>query len=335
AGLLGRAAQMRAEHVGLACTRIARWAQSRGALTTELEFVHAAALACPGDPRLALAVGRVTRDRGEYLQAETWYGRTVGLARQVADWETYARAYVGLGNMWVARGVFPAARKTLLKAARCAERRSIRDVHGMALHDLFVVEMECQRDEDGYRYAEAALRVYGSGHSLLPTLAHDVAYFWLARGRFGDALSVLRAMIPRIPAHRHVQVHGNIARAAGAIGDERTFEDASNAVRAASDEAPGKADALVEIARAALSLGRWERAEDAAEQALKIARARGEAKIVFVAEGVMESSRNEHAAHSASQCNAPGRKESTPAKETAAPFALNLVRSLEAIAVGA
>lgn len=289
AGLLGRPEAARADLVALACTRIAQWANVRGARATELEFAQAAAAACPGDPRLALAVGRAARDRAEYPRAETWLHRTIALARQVGDWDSYSRAYIALGKMFVARGAFPNARKNLQKALRAAERRGLRNPQGMALHDLFTVEAECHNTEEAEEYAGRALRAYGPGHNLLPSLAHDVARFWLENGYFADALPVLRAAVPRMEAVHQPYGQAGLARAAGAIGDESTFEAAWCVIWNLADEMAGKADALVEAARGAASLGRWDQAEEAGEAALALARQRGQNKVMFDAEAVLES----------------------------------------------
>nr|MDQ3556918.1 tetratricopeptide repeat protein [Gemmatimonadota bacterium] len=294
--VLGPPDGVSAEHVGLACSRIATWAQGRGAQATQTEFSRAAALAHPGDARLALAAGRAIRDQGEYPRAETWYQRAVGLARHAGDWDAYARAYIGLGKVWIARGVYPAARKSLLKAHRAAERHSLHDAAGMALHDLFTVESDCHRDKEAQVYAEAALRTYGPGHRLLPTLAADVGYFWLVRGRFDDAFSVLKAAVPKMLPQQRMDGYSNLARAAAAAGEREVFSIASEFVCEAAAEAPGKAAALVEVARAAVTLGLFDQAEASAGQALAIARDRGESRVLLTAEGVLQSARNARSA---------------------------------------
>lgn len=325
ARLLAAPERVSTEHVGLACSRIAAWAQTRGAQATQVEFSQAAALACPGNARLALAAGRAIRDQGEYPRAESWYQRAVGLARQAGDWDAYARAYIGIGKVWIARGVYPAARKSLLKAHRAAERHSLRDVAGMALHDLFTVESDCHCDAEAHAYAEAALRSYGPGHRELPSLANDIAYFWMSRGRFAEALFVLRTAVPQMGSHYRLFGQGNLARAAGAVRDVGAYRSAAQAVWEAADDTPGKADALTEVARAAKSLGLFARAQAAAEHAIQIATSRGEAKILFVAEGVLESVRAERWVQEQA---APSSADPPPPQ--ADDLSALLVRSLEA-----
>lgn len=297
AGLLGRPEAARADLVALACTRIAQWANVRGARATELEFAQAAAASCPGDPRLALAVGRAARDRAEYPRAETWLHRTIALARQVGDWDSYSRAYIALGKMFVARGAFPNARKNLQKALRAADRRGLREPQGMAAHDLFTVEAECSNVTEAQEYAARALRAYGPSHATVPSLAHDVARFWLENGDFAHALPVLRAAVPRMRTTHQPYGQGGLARAAGSVGDEVTFDAAWRMIWALADEIAGKADALVEAARGAASLGRWSEAEKASKAALALAHQRGQTKVLFDAEAVLESVQAERKAN--------------------------------------
>ena len=329
AGLLGRPDKARADLIGLACARIARWARREGARTTELEFSQAAALACPGEPRLALTVGRAVRDRAEYPRAETWLHRTIALARQVSDWDSYSRAYIALGKMFVARGALPSARKHLQKALRAAERKGLREPQGMALHDLFTLESDCHRDSEALTYAEAALRAYGPGHPDLPTLAYDVAFFWVLRGRFVDALPVLRAAVPRMRPWHQPYGHAGLARAAGATGDELTFDAAWQVIWNLAEDTAGRADALVEAARGAASLGRWSQAEQASEAALRLARQRGQNKVIFDAESVLESVRMER---NADTPHIRTQEGSIVPDSAAISLVQHFVESLEAVA---
>ncbi len=331
--MLGRRAGVEPTAVGVTCTRVAQWALGKGVPATAFEFTQAAAMASPQDPKLALTVAHTARNGAEYSGAEVWYQRTVGLARQAGDWDTYARAYLGLGKMWLARGVYPAARKNLLKARRAAERKGLNHVLGMALHDLFTVESESRRDGEAIANAQAALRAYGPGNPELGALAYDVAFYWLQHGRFAQALPVLRAVAPHMKEAHQVQAQGGLARAAGAVGDTTTFEDAWRAVWKLDDESAGKADTLVEASRGAASLGRWGDAERAAAHALELARQRRQTKIAHDAEGVLESVRSERSADTA-----PRQAETVPAGgapvDPADVLARGLVESLEASARG-
>jgi tetratricopeptide (TPR) repeat protein len=284
------------EVIGGACVQVAEWARTHRASATEFEFQQASASACPDDPKVALIVGRAARDRAEYPAAESWYQRAIALARRVSDWDTYARAYIGLGKTAVARGSYPTARKAFVKAVRVASRQRLRDPEGMALHDLFAVEAQGFHDAEALAYAAAALRAYGPRHRLLPSLALDLAYFWIERGDFAAALPVIQAVLPYLSPRHHLSAYGNMVRAAGAVGDELAFESSWQEVVAWADDDPHYGDALVATAQGAASLRRWDRAEWAAQRALDIGRKRREEETVHKAEALLHSVRNERIA---------------------------------------
>jgi tetratricopeptide (TPR) repeat protein len=194
--------------------------------------------------------------------------------------------------MWFFRGVAPRARTHLLKAIEAAAREGLRDVAGMAYHDLFITASTAHWDAEAITYAGAAAQAYSPGHHLLPSLAYDVAYYWVQRGQFARALPVLKAAVPHmVPEHKTV-AHGGLARAAGNAGDVQTFDVAWQNLWALDDQAPYKGDGLVEAARGAASLGRWDDAERAALRAREIASARGEMRVAFDAEAVLDSVRS-------------------------------------------
>ena len=287
AGILARPGSMDPERIALACTRVAAWAEEQGKPLTSLEFFQAAAIASPLDPHHALRVARATRDRAQYERAEAWLQRAIGLARRAKDWDAYARAYIALGNMMRRRGAYPAARHNLTKALRRAVRQGQRETEGMALHDLFVLEYECGNTGEAQKLAARALRAYGRDHALIPALAHDLAYAWLHSGLYERALPVFKAAYDRVAKHHLPGVLGSIARASGAMGDQSEFERAWRAL-SELDPGPGVAEAWTDAARGAVSLGDWDEARDAARHAERIATERGEAKITFTAESILE-----------------------------------------------
>ncbi len=313
------------EAVGLACSRVGRWADREGHPLTAVEFYQAAALTCPADARHALQVGRAVRDRAQYSRAEAWLQRAVGLGRQARDWDTYIRAYIALGKMMRQRGTYPAARRNLLKALRRATRQGLRNVEGMALHDLFVLEDECGNEAEARKYAAGAVRAYGQGHRLLPALAHDVAYFWLQRGYYDQALPVFFQVLPRVSGTHRTVALGSLARAAGASGDEQSHDWAGSLLFEA-EEGPGLAEAWVEAARGAVALERWDDARIAAGRAEALARRRGEEKVRYLAEGVLQSVDSEERARQHRQ-QRPHPKE---ADEETRELARALVSTLQA-----
>lgn len=299
ARMLGEPTQISEEMVALACRRVSQWADDEGLLTTALAFAQAAATVTPGDPGTAFAVGKLARRRAEYARAETWFRRTIALARQIGDWATYSQAFLGLGRMYMQRGNLPAARRFLVRSMRAAQRNSLHEIEGMALHDLFAVAGEADRNEDAHQYARAAFEAYGPHSAAIPRLAHDVAYWWIRRGHFAEALPVLDSVLPHFqqPGDR-MTVLGSIARAAGGLGQRERFREsweAAHDLLRTNTADQGSAQGLLDMAHGAATLGLWDKAETASREALEMASRRNEAKIRLTAESLMESVRHHRA----------------------------------------
>jgi tetratricopeptide (TPR) repeat protein len=295
AAMLGAAATMREENVALACRQVSQWAEARGRLAASLSFAQAAAVVTPADPSAAYTVGRLARRRAEHARAETWFRRTIALARQAGDWPTYAQAFLGLGNLYVLRGNFPAARRFLVRALRAAGRNSLHDIEGGALHDLFGIAVETGDAKEAHELARAAFQAYGPHHPRLPRLAHDVAYFWTTQGSFERALSVFKSLVPHFeePAWR-LALMGDLGRSAGGAGDRESFQMAWEEVAELARQHPGSdtvARSYLDLAHGALSLGAWERADDAAQRALEGATRRGDGKTRLTAEALIDAAR--------------------------------------------
>lgn len=237
AEILGRPNATTGELMARACHRVAEWADERDLTATAIAFVQAAALAAPLDADTACTLARLARRRAEHARAETWFRRAIALARQSGDWSAYSLAFLGLGNLYVLRGSFPVARRFYVRALRAARRHSLHALAGMTFHDLFVLAVASGRPHEAERAAREAHREYGRDHPRLRALAHDVACFWMEQGHPARALSVFRALLPRVtrPAERLVA----LANLAGA------GEEAERAVRA-EDPAAREADAFAE-----------------------------------------------------------------------------------------
>jgi tetratricopeptide (TPR) repeat protein len=290
AEMLGAPVEIDAERVALACLSIAGWARDAGKPATSRDFAFAAVVACPGSPVYALATARQYRDQGLHEEAEVMYQRAVALARQVGDWDSYTRAYAGMGKLSWTRGAYPSARKFLLKALRAAERRRLQQLRALVLHELFVVEIDCNRVEQAEWYAEAAVGAYGPGHAMLPVLAFDIAVSWMYQGRFVEALPVFLRIVPKLEGDPELALMawGDIARAAGGVGDVEMFDLAYGKVLAAPAQMSRKADALRDVAYGAVHLCRLDDAEMVAHEALSLARERDDHKTVFMVDALLE-----------------------------------------------
>jgi tetratricopeptide (TPR) repeat protein len=287
------------EMVSLACRRVAQWADEQGLLTTALSFAQAAATVTPGDASVAYAVGKLARRRAEYARAETWFRRAIALARQIGDWPTYSQSFLGLGRLYIQRGNLPMARRFLVRAIRAAERNSLHDLQAMGFHDMFGVAVEAGRSTEARELARAAFEAYGPKSPGLLRLAQDVAYWWITEGYFARAVPVLRSLIPHLPqTSDRLMAFGNLARAAGSLGDREGFRDAWDACHdllshvAANEQA---AQGLLDLAHGAASLALWDKAETAAREALEIGSRRQEGKMRLTAEALLESVRHHRA----------------------------------------
>jgi tetratricopeptide (TPR) repeat protein len=312
------------DRVAEACTAVAQWAEDEGHMNTALAYTQAASVASPGRARLALAVGQLARRRAELARAETWFRHTIMVSRQTGDWESYSRAYIALGNMLISRGNYPGAHRMHIKALRAARRKGMPEIQGMALHDLFVIADETGRGEQAEEYARQAFRAYGPTHASVPSLAHDIAYFWMQRGYFARALDVFQALEAHLQSPRErLVLLSNVARASAGTGNREGFRKAWTQVyRLAKDPelqgvVPG---ALLELALGAANLAEWDRAQQAAEESLELAIRNGHGKIRFRAEALLDEVRNGRAA----EANTPAVRAS--AKTDA--FASDMVRSL-------
>lgn len=323
--MVGRPDRVHAEHVALACRQVGQWAEARGNLATALSFFQAGALACPGDACSAFKVGQIARKRAENARAESWFRRTIALARQAGDWSSYALAFSGLGTLYLQRGNLPAAHRFQIRCFRAAKRHNLREIAGGALHDLHVIATVSGQGTAAQYYAREAFEQYGPNHPRLSNLAHDIAYFWLTQGCFGPALAVFQALLPAVShAAERLTTLSNICRAAGGAGDRASFSSAWDEVWSNADEqsAEAHAEAFLELAHGALSLGEWDRAELAANRALTTARLRGEARVDITAESVIESIR-----HDRLSVEVPASREAATSTEAHA-LAEDLVRCL-------
>jgi len=319
----------RPEAVELACQHIAHWADGHGYSATAVAFAQAAAMTVPFDAGAAYAVGRIARRRAEHSRAETWFRRAIALARQSGDWSSYALAFSSLGNLYMQRGNIPTARRFHLRALKAARRHSLRSIQGSAQHDLFVIAAGHNHKEEAERYARGAFESYGPEHPRLAALAHDIGFFWMERGHFAPALTVFEALLPHITRHQdRLEALANIVRAAAGAGERRQFEHTWDEVwdgLARDESAENIAAVLLEMAHGAAQLGETERAERAAERAVRTARERGESKTLLTAESVLDSVRRTRAAR-----GRPADTPRPPAPEETELFATDLVRSLNA-----
>jgi hypothetical protein len=225
----------------------------------------------------AYLLGRIARTQGLRLDvADWWYRRAERWARQANDWETLGNAVIGRAKVARDCGRQREARRLLYRAGRLAAKHGLREMTAWVWHDLLVVATREGDGEAVTAHCQAALRAYGAGHPALIVLAKDLAYFWMMSGRFGDALPIFRAVLPRLEAGSRYRMNAlvNIVRAAAAVGEKDVVEETWNAAVAEIDAQPsteGVAQAWLDLGHGARTLGDRSRILEVAGRALDAA----------------------------------------------------------------
>lgn len=284
----------------LACVELADWAATTGRPETAIAWRECAAHAVPGDPERARLAGVAARDGSRFQRARQWFVRAIALASQREEWAVCARCWLSVATMYMARGSLPRGRRALRRAAARAKMSGLREVRGMVAHDRFVLETKAGRSRAAERLAHAALRLYGSEqeHHLVPRLGHDVAYWWMQMGRFGEALAVLNHLEPHFKdPEKLLRLHASRARAYAATGMFDEFWTASGESLRQIGHVKAQyplGEAYLELARGACSVGAWRNALEWAEASAAVAEQRGLAKLAYEADLVRESARQRY-----------------------------------------
>lgn len=241
---------------------VATWAQRCGAPATALAYTQAAALAAPASPGRALATGQLAAAAGQGGRSETWFRRSVALARRAGAWSIYVRAYLELGALREEEGLVDAAQEMFIRALRGARRAGVREERGAAIHGLMRVALRRGRLEDAERLGRHARRFMDRD---TPGLRHDLAELAVRRGEGAAEVPVLRELLGSRTQHaERVATLRLLCRAAAQAGDRATLEDVWPEVQELARAAQPGDDAgsvLLEVARAAASAGAVRRAE--------------------------------------------------------------------------
>ncbi len=290
--------------VSRACDAVSAWAEGEGHAGTALAWARAAASAYPPNVAAAYRVGVMARRRADYATAEAWLQHAGSMARRHGDWYGFVLSLNSLGNLDVQRGDFRQARAHLATALGAARRprgrveggrKRLRLLEGDVLHDLMTVSVYAGDYPGAERYAAEAFERMRTGHHRLPELAHDVAFFWMERGRFGRALQVFEAVLPHFHNQEaRARVLTNLLRAAGATGRGEVFERHSAEARSILETLPAAltpAAFWTCVARGEASLGHWDAAERAALRASRVAELRHEADQLAAISPLLESVR--------------------------------------------
>lgn len=293
AGVVSGNAQPRREEIARACRRMSRWAEHNTLPRTAIWYAQAASMSEPANAEHAYTTAVLLRQVSESARAEAWYRRAIGLARRRRDTDTYARACLGLGNLFMQRGEYAKAKVAFERGFRTARRAGIRKLRAEALHDLFTVAVETDQVAEAELLARRALRAYPRSHPRIPALAHDVAVFWLLHGLYWRALPVLQAVAQVIvrPKDR-LMVLSNLVRAAGGAGRIDVFAIGWSDTWQIIDAQPDLecvTSSLLRLAYGSLLLRDWERVDLAARYASELAARRGQKTIQKEADALLRA----------------------------------------------
>ncbi|HEU4453468.1 MAG TPA: hypothetical protein VFR81_10420 [Longimicrobium sp.] len=261
-----------------ACVELSDWASDQGYPATSALFAEAASALSPEDPDLAFRAGRANRRNVAHGRAVLWFQRGTGMARRTANWQAYVDCWLGWGNLEIVRGRFDAARRLLIRAYRASQKYNLPELGAAAQHDLFMLCVEQRQFSNAYKHAAEALEAYSPDHPSYPYIVHDLAQTWARDGYGSVALPLLVAVRQFITApSAQIQIAGNIAGAAGLVGDMDQFYAAWDYVsKHATRPMPYVAAALATVAEGAFALRLNRQASEAAASALRFAQQRQE-----------------------------------------------------------
>lgn len=290
---VGPDGDMLSEDVTTACRRVTTWAATNGLPVAQREFTQVVARLNPDDLGAALDAARLTRDAGDHPGGERWFRHVITRARRVADWKSYAWAYIGLGVLYHRAGNHPAAQVVLHRARRAAHRHGLMPEAGSAHHHLFTLAAESGRTADVYAHVEMALRCYGRESERLPSLVHDAGRFWIDMGQYRRALPVLEAVRPLLEpqVNEYTLCSANLAWAAAGAGELGKFEAYEEATVAAVRKRPREeiaAQAYLHLGYALELLGDVTSAEELAERARQLSDTVGARYVRVKAEELLE-----------------------------------------------
>lgn len=274
--------------MALAALTVAEWAFGSDHIQTALAYSRLAA-AVANTSRFAWLTARHHRTYGYSEESENWFHVAHAAATRDRDWDTKARALMGLGWLSFNRGSYPRARRRFEFALRVAKRYHVQERLGEIHHHLFTIGVATTDHALAEREAHLVLDHYRHSHPRLPHFAHDLAAYWTGRGDYTNALLLLRQLLARKYFEQEPDAELLTfawgARAAAGAGDAaiftRFFAEAKGRIAAAPSESLAVAQALLLLARGALSLERWSVARTCLAEALAEAERTGQAYVKF------------------------------------------------------
>jgi len=280
--------------MALGALTVTEWAFGSNHIRTALAYSRLAA-AVANNSRFAWLTARHHRTYGYSEASETWFQVAHAAATRERDWDTKARALMGLGVLSFRRGSYPRARHRFEFALRVAKRYHMPERLGEIHHHLFTIGVATTDHALAQREASLVLDHYRHSHPRLPHFAHDLAAYWTDHGDYTNALLLHRQLLAR--NHFEHEPDAELltyawgARAAAGAGDADSFtrfsSEARKRIAAAPAESLPVAQTLLQLARGALSLERWDLARSCLVDALAEAERTGQGYVKFHGEELL------------------------------------------------
>jgi len=269
--------------LGAASRRIAQWADRRSLSWVAILFAEAAAHIDRTSSWIASEAGQAARHAGYPERADIWYDRGIMLAARNGNRQRHAliRALRGRANLLRELGKFDEARPLLDRAARLSASTRRHRIAAEIHHTLLTLAAEAGTYQEAEHHVQEALRHYPIHHPYVPTLAHDWAFVLVRHGLYREALPLLQAAHPQIRRIDYqLMSWGTLGRAAGGVGDQDLYNQASQHVHQLAERTDDyAAAAFANLAFAAGCFAEWDIGRDYATRAIAIAQSRREADV--------------------------------------------------------
>lgn len=239
----------------VACIELARFATENSKYRAALTFAQCAAAALPSSPVAAYEVGLAAVRADRLERGETWFRRSVALARRTREWEPYGEALLQIGIIVLERGHARRARSSFLRALRCGRRNGLRHIRAGAQWGLFRAAMRYGPVAEAEAYAQKSIKLFGPSPASL-TVELDLAMLRIREGRQDAALQLLTKIIARdstAPEYLSLAL-SFIARLAAARRDTAEYRRAWTEAAALTSEIPTpnlRGRVVIELVRAA------------------------------------------------------------------------------------
>ncbi len=226
-----------------------------------------------------LHLGKIAEQRGNYIQAQTYWQGGLSLARQHAHHHSMAQMLRELGGLAWSQGQFAQAHQYLAEALNTL--RQLDDQQGIAgtLKNLGNLVVEQGQPEQARQLYEEALDVYrrlgdqrGVAFTLhnLGILAREQGQPERARQLYEEALISLRHLGDLNSSATVLNNLGNLARHQGQFEQALQFLNESLAIQQRLGTRRGAAFALLNLGNLATDQGQFEQARQFYEDALAI-----------------------------------------------------------------